>query len=222
METLTLTATVVVPKDFTEFASLSEINHRAITYSMMNTIDELKSELKALRSPARPLKKERTTPANELTKDVVTSTEKEVVPKTKRSSTNVPKDVAPVAVAKDTPAPFADVPVAPVDGDMAKVEKAIRKQGVRPLNTKTGKSSKYRLVSHVKRENTYICKVRKDGESIHIGGSKDEIQCALMVDTFLDETGDTKHIRNRDDFPEVAMARKKKLESEKAIGGSKW
>ena len=52
-----------------------------------------------------------------------------------------------------------------------------------------------------------------------MGGSRSEIECALMADAYLDGIGDKKRKRNRDDFPEVREAFVAKVEAKALIAG---
>ena len=167
---LTLTSTTVVPTDFTEFTNLSEINHRAITFTMMNMIDELKKELNALKLASRPqgMGKEPTASDTPVKVD-------------KAHAVPIPKEEV-VPVAKPT------------------------NSGDGNFNRKIGKTSKYRLVSFNKKEQTFVGQLKVADKNVRIAQSKDELKCALMVDAYLDESGDTKHIRNRDNNPEVMEA----------------
>ena len=62
-----------------------------------------------------------------------------------------------------------------------------------------------------------------------MGASKNELECALMADAYLDEIGDEKRKRNRDEFTEVREAFIVKNEGEavankvtEVAGGSSW
>ncbi len=70
---------------------------------------------------------------------------------------------------------------------------------------KIGKTSKYHLVSFDKKGG-YRASTSINGKTVHMGRDKDEIQCALLTDKYLDSIGDEKRNRNRDDFPEVMTA----------------
>jgi hypothetical protein len=82
------------------------------------------------------------------------------------------------------------------------------------IGKKIGKTSKYRYVNVQKRNGkfqNFKANTTINGESVAMGSSKDEIECALIVDAYLDKIGDTERKRNRDDFPEVMEAYMKKV-----------
>lgn len=92
--------------------------------------------------------------------------------------------------------------------DLASAEKIITKATVNDgtLGKKIGKSSKYHFVNVQMRDGkfyNYKASTSIAGKTVGMGGSKDEIQCALMADEYLDGIGDKDRKRNRDDFPEV-------------------
>lgn len=79
------------------------------------------------------------------------------------------------------------------------------------LGKKIGKTSKYHFVNVARlgRNGEYKgfrASTSKNGKSVNMGSHKDEIQCALLADAYLDKIGDGKRPRNRDDFPEVKEA----------------
>ncbi len=94
--------------------------------------------------------------------------------------------------------------------DSAGVAKTVSGKGT-TLGKKIGKSSKYHFVN-IQMYNgkfyTYKASTSIAGKSVGMGSDRDEIQCALLADVYLDEIGDEKRPRNRNDFPEVMTAYK--------------
>lgn len=75
------------------------------------------------------------------------------------------------------------------------------------VGAKIGKTSRYHYVNFDRKKDRYKGSTSFGGKTIHIGTFKDEIECALMVDIFLDSTEDDGgRLRNRNDFPEVMEA----------------
>ena len=52
-QTITLSHTVIIPKDFTDFMKLSNVEFRAVSYLMMQTVNELKKDLLALQQASQ-------------------------------------------------------------------------------------------------------------------------------------------------------------------------
>jgi len=77
------------------------------------------------------------------------------------------------------------------------------------IGRKLGKTSKYHYINVQTRDDkfyTFNASTSLDGKTVNMGRSKDEIQCALLADEYLDKIGDNKRKRNRDEFPEVMEA----------------
>ena len=83
------------------------------------------------------------------------------------------------------------------------------------LNKKIGKSSKYHFLNVQNKSGTFYCyraSTSIAGKTVSMGAHKDELQCALLADAYLDGIGDEKRTRNRDDFPEIMEAYQLKQE----------
>ena len=200
-KTLTLTSTVPVPKDFAEFANLSEINHRAITFTMMNTIDELKKDLKALQQAPAPQGIAPETTLPDVSAKVTKAKKDHGVPSTKEENTSFEENV-----------PLAVVAVLEKRADEDK------QVGGSTLGKKIGKTSKYHFINAQMRNDkfyNYMASTSIDGKTVSMGASKHEIECALLADAHLDGIGDEKRPRNRDDFPEIMEAYQKSQKKEK-------
>lgn len=105
-------------------------------------------------------------------------------------------------------------PISPVDVQIpvqAHPKKVKRRFGGhnKHLGTKTGKTSKYHYIDHLKKGGKFRAKVRIDNTIINLGLFVNEIDAALAVDAQLDELIDKKRPRNRDEFPEVMEAYQK-------------
>ena len=172
---ITLSHTVIIPKDFTDFMKLSNVEFRAISYSMMQRVNELENDLLSLQQAYR-------------LQDI------DIEPSVSAPATKV--DAAnPGSVRSKTGAESST------------------------LNKKIGKSSKYHFLNVQNRKGTFYCYRASTsivGKTINMGAHKDEIQCALLADAYLDNIGDEKRTRNRDDFPEVMEAYLLKQEVQQA------
>ena len=208
------TFTVTVPtgiSDFTGFVGLSEVQKTAVLFEAVSTIGKL--EALAIQQGKKINYLNRKTKTLEMASR---PQEQGIEP-----STTDTVDVAKtrVKIAK------AEVPA-------STGEKSTGNEGS-TFGKKIGKSSRYHFINVQMRNNkfyNYRASTSIGGKSVGMGTSKDEIQCALMADAYLDKIGDEKRKRNRDEFPEVREAFIAKTEGEKIIaktvakvaGGSEW
>jgi len=211
-QTITLSHKVIIPTDFTDFMKLSNVEFRAISYSMMQRVNELEKDLLSLQQASRhqgistepsvsiPVLKKKSKKAVKVKKIDMDAVEQ---PR---------KDLHELARERDkTQEPDVVVKAIPSTVVKKKTGSVRSKTGAESstLNKKIGKSSKYHFLNVQKRGGTFYCYragTTIDGKSVGMGIHKDEIQCALLADAYLDNIGDEKRTRNREDFPEVMEA----------------
>ncbi len=184
----TLSHKVIVPTDFTGFVSLSEMGKTAVLFDLVSTVNGLEAlsiqqgkKINYLSGKIKSLKMA-SRPQEQGTEPPTTDTATEV---DKVSVSTEEKATDPTGIDK-------------------------RSEGA-TLGKKIGKTSKYHFVNvqmHNDKFRTFKASTTINKKTVGMGTSKNEIQCALFADKFLDEIGDKKRPRNRNDFPEIMTAYK--------------
>ncbi len=187
----TISHTLNVPtdmSDFTSFVRMSDVEIRAVMFDLMLRVNKSEKKVSLLHEEVRALQS-------------VSRPQEQGIEPSSSDSVDVAK--TRVKIAK------AEVPA-------STGEKSTGNEGS-TLGKKIGKTSKYHFVNVQMRNDkfyTFKASTSVGGKSVNMGSHKDEIQCAVLADAYLDNIGDKKRPRNRDEFTEVLEAYKAGVQNE--------